>query len=447
MGGIVYVVHCVDTEGPLYETPTVPFEQIRNIFGIEIEPSRENLILLQNGKLNLNGLEEAVRNLVDIHRITTRGTWEEINEMLSCVTSREFRMKLPDSAGNGWLFNWFCMDHVGFTGENPRRRHAGYHKIFDKYAALVKKQGSEDFIGFHYHPLPLSGNYNDSGTTYWGSNINEILARKIIDRNWFPSAFRPGFHTERPDSHWFLEQWIPFDYGNQSTYTEETGQADLSCGRFGDWRRAPLDWIPYHPDHDDYQVKGGCRRWITRCLNMYARTRQLSQCDVDDAFRAASEGRDVILSFTDHDYKDMEFEISRVREMLEVSHRKNPDVKFIYSNAVDAMRKTLGLEHQDFFLDAVIDMGGPHGTLLVTVQGEIFGPQPFLALKTKDGRYIWENLDVQVPGKQWSYTFDSNTVAMHTLEKLGIAANNRYGITRIIRLDSQGNKEMNVYNL
>ena len=76
MSGTVYIVHCVDTEGPLYETPTVPFEQIKNIFGFEIEPTRENLIRLQKGELDLKGKEDDVKSLVDIHRITTRGSWE-----------------------------------------------------------------------------------------------------------------------------------------------------------------------------------------------------------------------------------------------------------------------------------------------------------------------------------------------------------------------------------
>ena len=37
MSKTVYIVHCIDTEGPMYESPEVPFEQLRKIFGIEIE--------------------------------------------------------------------------------------------------------------------------------------------------------------------------------------------------------------------------------------------------------------------------------------------------------------------------------------------------------------------------------------------------------------------------
>lgn len=447
MSGTVYIVHCVDTEGPLYETPAVPFEQIKNIFGFEVEPTRENLIRLQKGELELGGKEDDVRNLVDIHRITTRGSWEEIHEMLEVVTSQKYRNKVMDSNGNGWIFNWFCMDHAGFTGANPRKRDAGYHKIFDRYIELAEKQKAGDFIGFHYHPLPISGNYNDSGTSYWGGdNLNQILTRKIIDRGWFPAAFRPGFHTERPDSNWFLEQWIPFDYGNQSTEENETGQADLADGRFGDWRRATLEWFPYHPDHDDYQVKGACRRWITRCLNMYARTRQITQQDVNKAFESAAEGNNAILAFTDHDYKDMEFEIDRMRNMIVTAHRENPEVRFEYSNAVDAMRKALNLPYSDYCMEADILENGGHERLSVTVDNDIFGPQPFLAIKTKDGRYIWENFDVSIPKREWSYTFDTNTIALNDVDTIGIAANNCYGIVRVVLLHGNG-KEKFVYNI
>ena len=56
----VYIVHCIDTEGPLYETIDATFERLKEIFGIHLEPSIENLHKIQNQELDLNGMEKLV---------------------------------------------------------------------------------------------------------------------------------------------------------------------------------------------------------------------------------------------------------------------------------------------------------------------------------------------------------------------------------------------------
>ena len=40
---IVYIVHCVDAEGPLYESLSAKFERIKEIFNVNIEPTSKNL--------------------------------------------------------------------------------------------------------------------------------------------------------------------------------------------------------------------------------------------------------------------------------------------------------------------------------------------------------------------------------------------------------------------
>ena len=434
---VLYVVHCVDTEGPLYEDISAHFQQLKRVFGIDVEPTRENLVRLQQGLLDLNGAEAAVQELLDPHKITMSGSWSEIDRKLAEVTAPAFRMQFPDSFGQGWKFSWFCMDHVGFSGNNPRRRAYGHHQIFDHYQALCEKQKMGDVVQFHHHPVSFSGNFNDSGTAYWGRGVlNEIIARKIIDRGWFPSAYRAGFHTERPDSHWFLEQWIPFDYTSQamSGRTQKREQPDLSGGRFGDWRHAPAEWHPYHPHHDDYQRKGNCHRWITRCLNMHARLREITTEDVQDAFEDVAGGRNAILAFTDHDYKDMKFEIEKVQGMLTAAAKKYPQVRFRYADCLTAMRGCLGLENSGIGLHAEIVKTGIHPVLRVSVKGEIFGPQPFLALKFRNGQYNWDNFDFPETNC-WSYTFDANTIPLELVESVGVAANNAFGAFEVVKID------------
>jgi len=265
----VYIVHNIDTEGPLYESLRANFERVEEIFGHKVDCSIENLNKLQNMEINLDGDEEQVQRLLSGVRISTHQTWDQIDKMLDEITSIEYRNQLLDSNGDDWIYNWLCMSHTGITGANPRRRDMGYHNIFDHYQEYFdKKSDYRDLIQWHYHALSLTNDAHRAGSTYLNSNhIYNILSRGIIERAWFPSVFRAGHNTERPDSHFFLEQWIPFDYSNASSELDESDTTS-SYARFGDWRRAPRSWIPYNPDYDDYQKVGTCRRFIARCLSI-----------------------------------------------------------------------------------------------------------------------------------------------------------------------------------
>jgi len=202
MEKIIYIVHCIDAEGPLSESIEATFERIYTAFGIKIEPSYENLKKLQNKELYLSGKEEAVANLVSPEKLNNSDSWNKIDINLEEITTDEFRNEFVDSFEGGWIYNWFCLDHVGFTGENPRRRDIGYHNIYDHYKSYMEHNNcSKDMIQWHFHPPSLLKDAHRSGTSYVSSSLPfEILSRKIIDRLWFPTAFRPGFHTERPDS-------------------------------------------------------------------------------------------------------------------------------------------------------------------------------------------------------------------------------------------------------
>tara|TARA_B100001059_G_C17783703_1_gene555806 strand:+ start:288 stop:1628 length:1341 start_codon:yes stop_codon:yes gene_type:complete len=431
--GHVYIVHCIDTEGPLYEGLDANFKRLKNIYGIDLEPSEETLKAIRNGELDLGDVTEAVANTFDVSRTVFNEDWAQIETMLNQITSEKFTRQLVDSEGDGWKYNWFCLDHVGFSGDNPRRRDAGDHKVFDFYQRYTCDDLSLGSIQWHYHPLPITGHFHNGGTTYLNSsNVSEILAKKIIDREWFPSCYRPGFHTERPDSNWFLEQWIPFDYANQSITAGTIDQPDLAGGRYGNWEKATKSWIPYHPDYDDYQKIGNMRRWIARCLNMHARLREISQEDVNDAFLEARTGNDVLLSFTNHDFRNMRPEIEKVMRYIRHASENFDDVSFSFEEAADGFRKCLGIERTTCGLSSdLVKIRDGKWRLDVRARGKLFGPQPFLALKTVDGRYYWENFDF-TDASSWSFTFDEEHAPLEMIEKIGVACNSSSGIPEVI---------------
>ena len=437
----LFVVHCVDTEGPLTESLQATFDRLHDSLGIRLTPSNETLHKIRSGQLDLGNKKDAAQTICAAHNLEYKDSWPKIDSMLDEMVSVEYRQKFQDSNGRGCIFNWFLMDHLEFD-ENPRHRDTGYHNIFDHYRQRMQDPGSEDHeLHFHFHPTSTYRQGHICATSYWRSpHLLEVLARRIVDRTWFPSSFRAGFYAERPDSHWFLEQWFPFDFSNnaKSEGSLEAKQQDLGGGRFGDWRRAPDDWSHYHPAHEDYQIPGSCRRTIFRALPVGTRLHLLEQSDVDQAFARASEGKPTILGFADHDFRDMRSDIETVYELVKRSSDKFPSVVWAHSGAKEAARRVLNLPNLPLDFDVRLEPRGSSQLLRVEARGEVFGPQPFLAVRTRDHRYINDNFDFQIPGKLWSYTFDQQSIYPGSFDRIGVGASSRDGSTCVVVLDDNG---------
>ena len=423
---ILYVVHCIDTEGPLNESLSATFERLQSIFNIELEPTRENLQRIQNRQIDLAGQQDAVAKCFSPELLKYNRSWDDIDAMLSELLSAKFRLQQPDDFGGGWVYSWHCMDHVGLS-DNPRRKDFGYGNIFSHYREKMRESESGgDEINWHFHPLSLMRNPLHAATSYVNSFdvLTQILCRRVLDEGWFPVVNRPGFHAERPDSHAFLEQWLPFDYANQSG-AGVVNQPDLSFGRFGDWERASNSWRGYQPHHDDYQQEGLCRRRIFRCLNVGTRFRALTEHHVHEAFSEANSTGAAILAFADHDYRDMRPDIEVVRGFLRRIRAEYPGVQIRYAGAEAAAIALLGFESKP---QLRLSLRTESNCLIIErSSGDVFGPQPFLAIKTKDGRYFHDNLDVIEPGRKWRYILDTQTIPVENVLKLGVGAAGKYG--------------------
>src|SRR5690606_2375374 len=129
---LLHVVHCIDTEGPLHESLAATFERVEAMCGQRFEPTRANLEALQAGRVDLGGREAAVSVALAPQLLAYNDDWGKIDAMLDELLSPAYRQRHADPAGRPWTYNWFCVDHVGYTS-NPRRRDMGYHNVFDHY--------------------------------------------------------------------------------------------------------------------------------------------------------------------------------------------------------------------------------------------------------------------------------------------------------------------------
>ena len=66
-------------------------------------------------------------------------------------------------------------------------------------------------------------------------------------------------------------------------------------------------------------------------------------------------------------------------------------------------------------------------------KNDIFGPQPYLAIKTLGGNYYWQNFDFE-NDKEWSYSFDSNNLLIEEVAEIGVAVNSITGLTEVINI-------------
>lgn len=417
----VYVVHCVDTEGPLAEAP-LALDTISKAAAPEAERSLDETEAFDRN------LEETIRQ----HRGAVLESWEEIISMLRRATSQSERELGLDDFGGGWIFNWFCMDHIGFV-DNPRRRAMGIHQIYDFFRDLADTQNRGDAIHWHFHPMSSYREANKCATSYLNSpELWEILCRRLIERKYFPAVNRAGFQDERPDSHWFLEQWIPFDFSNLASEDMDIEKnPDMVDGRMNDWRWAPKDWSTFTPDHDCYMLPGNCRRKIARCLTVLNRVANLVEAEVNSAFERASNGYATIMAFSSHDWRDLVIEMRYVRHLLEKAKKKYPTVPFKYAEAAQAFNEVHGAEAASpvrLNCQFLFDRNGlPHRVNIETAEGKLFGPQPFLAIRTRSRRFIHDNLNYWQSLDSFNYVFDEHSISPDDVSAIGIATNDFHG--------------------
>lgn len=428
----VFIVHAVDTEGPLTESWKETVKRFNEIIKPKkkIKYKSELLQYLEGNKSN-----KKIKKNFNYHLLNYNNSWGEINKMLRDLKKSKLRRKLLDHNKNEYKITWHCMDHVNYK-TNLRKRELGYHRIFDFYKNYIQKNNLRDELQFHFHPMSINEDcHRDGYLLMRNDNLYQIMSRRILDRKWFPSSFRAGFHSERPDLHTFLEHYIPFDLSNinKDKHIHQNSKPHLKSLGY-DWRRAPDKWEIYNPDFYDYQKKGICRRYIGRVLSIMDRTVAISQKEVDSAFRRANNNQRTMLAVTNHDFRNINHEIDYFLNMIRLSSKKFPKVKFYYNTTSEGFQNCLRLKKSKNNLFKIkIKKISDKSFSIKAINGKVFGPQPFLAFKLKNGRYVHDNLNFDLKYKNlWYYTFsDQHNVNIKELKSIGVGACDKNGNTSV----------------
>lgn len=188
-----------------------------------------------------------------------------------------------------------------------------------------------------------------------------------------------------------------------------------------------------------------CRRWIARALNVMNRLASINQAEMDKAFKKASAlDAPVLVGIASHDFRDLEVEVNFIRQLICEAKRKHPEVAFKYCESVEAFRLALwpeGIEDDELDLDLQFHPGTQYDVPRIEItarKGKVFGPQPFLAIKTVSGRFIHDNLDFDIEPGRWHYAFHGDTLPLEDVAALAVGANDRFGNVCVKKMDFQG---------
>ena len=130
-----------------------------------------------------------------------------------------------------------------------------------------------------------------------------------------------------------------------------------------------------------------------------------------------------------------------MRSLLREVAPAYPRVKFKYAEEVEAFRRATGAPERikdPLKLEVKLNRA-PEGDVpnldIIARRGRVFGPQPFLAIETKSGRFIHDNLDFGEKDGLWHYAFHSDTLPLKDIRRIGVAANDAYATQSLTVLD------------
>lgn len=330
------------------------------------------------------------------------------------VMSEAYRNAHRDSLRNPIKFTWYMQTGSLYAAGTDSGPLLPYELMEDYHGDAIRRWGDE--MAYHYHTWIWS-DPNGDGTYYWNQapdfsycmeDFDRTMCRMLLDRGFYPSSFRSGWHYM--DNLWqrHLDDWIPYRFENDwpayRTTTEEP------TDNIFDWRRSPSTWAPYHPDPNDYQSPGSLRGWDSRSKYINGATTAV----LSEAFYAALDGEPQIMTLFSH-LKENDFpeQVDALHARLMSLHDSFPAVEFEYLTGRECMlRWRNGSDVTPPTVQVAMSEDQGMCTAVLTFSEEIYQLQPFVARKGAAGSY--SRLECTPAGQHcWQVRFDpSDTIAV-----------------------------------
>lgn len=262
--------------------------------------------------------------------------------------------------------------------------------LMQKYHGdAVERHGDE--MTFHYHTWVWS-DYSRDGVYYWNQakrfeesreDFDLSVAQHLIEEGVFPVSFRSGWHYM--DNAWQLrlDELLPFSLHNDAPAVRRDQTEPID--NVFDWGHAPLDFVPFRPSADDYQLPGGTGGWNVRSVHLTRVHENLLR----QIFEAAANGESQVPCLWSHLAEtDFVEQVERVVELIREVAAEYPDVPYRFTTAVDGMQRWLGTtDRQPPQIQAATTTSGSRHLLTVTTDEPLFQPHPFIAVKDRYERY------------------------------------------------------------
>ncbi|MCX6134323.1 MAG: T9SS type A sorting domain-containing protein [Ignavibacteriales bacterium] len=348
-----------------------------------------------------------------------------------------FRNKLVDSYGQTVKLTWWMMGGNIFryatNKDMPLPNTMTLYAMKKHHAASIAKFGDE--LTMHYHTFVWT-DYNNDGVFWWNQakkftesadDFDVTLSQYLLEEHTFPVSFRSGWHAMDNDWQRTLDTLLPFSMHDD--YPALRNDTTEPIDNVYDWSKSSKEFVPFHPSWDNYQLPGSLKGYNLRSVYMAS----LDSASMVSVFAKANAGVDQVVCLWAHlPEEDFLTNVSRIDRLAHAAEGKYPVVKFRYCTAVEAMQRWLRTSDATPPTVTISEKRVGNGlTFAVTSNEPLFQPQPFVAIKDMNERYI-RLRSRQTGAGEWT-TIDP--VAAGSVAKVGVAATDTVGNLRTVFLN------------